>query len=414
MKNLGEWVVSVDDHVIEPPDVWTSRLSSKYQETCPRVLEDEFGEAWFYNDRRITVGGSVTGAGLSPTAYDPSPQRYADMRPACYDPLARIAVMNEDGVAASLAFPNFPRFCGQEFYEAQDRKLGLLCVKAYNDFMLDEWAGSAPGRLVPLTIIPLWDPHLAAQEIERCAAKGARSIAFSEHPPSLGLPSIHDPNGWWDPVFSAASGADMPLSIHIGSSSTVPSTGVDSPRVTVPVLVSYATATTCTDWLFCDALARFPDLKISLAEGGIGWLPFLLQSAERQMHHYQYMGKYEKTNTGFIGLWHEREDGPVDIWPHGDRSVLDVFRDHIRGCFISGDHGVMARETFDILGSDLFMAEVDFPHLDSTYPGSQSSFSKLLAGLDDEDARRLRSGNAIEWFGLDGDQIRAVLPAQTV
>ena len=113
--------------------------------------------------------------------------------------------MNRDGVLASLCFPSFPRFCGQAFTEAKDKVLGLLCVQAYNDWMLEDWCGAAPGRFIPLMIIPLWDPQLAVTEIERTAAKGGRAIAFSENPYPLGLPSIHDKSRYWDPVFAAAA-----------------------------------------------------------------------------------------------------------------------------------------------------------------------------------------------------------------
>ncbi len=127
---------------------------------------------------------------------------YSQMRPGCYDPVERLKDMDEAGVLASINFPSFPRFCGQVFWEAKDKDLALLCVKAYNDWMIDEWCGADPGRLIPLTIIPLWDPQEAVKEIERTAAKGSNSFCFSENFEPLGLPTIHDPSGYWDPVLS--------------------------------------------------------------------------------------------------------------------------------------------------------------------------------------------------------------------
>ena len=109
--------------------------------------------------------------------------------------------MDTNWTQASLCFPNFPRFCGQTFLEASDRELALLCVRAYNDWMVEEWCGASDGRLVPLCLVPLWDPQLAAAEVERNAARGVRAVCFSEIPAYLGLPSIH--SGEWDPFFAA-------------------------------------------------------------------------------------------------------------------------------------------------------------------------------------------------------------------
>jgi predicted TIM-barrel fold metal-dependent hydrolase len=105
-----------------------------------------------------------------------------------------------------LCFPTFPPFCGQTFYEAKDHELGLACIKAYNDWMVEEWCGDSGGRLIPLTIIPLWDAGLAAAEVERNAARGVRAVCFSEIPPHLGLPSIH--SGYWDRFFATCAEAD--------------------------------------------------------------------------------------------------------------------------------------------------------------------------------------------------------------
>ena len=109
--------------------------------------------------------------------------------------------MDINWVEASLSFPTFPRFCGQTFLEAKDRELAEACVYAYNDWMVEEWCGDSGGRLIPLTLIPLWDADLAAAEVRRNAARGVRAVCFSEIPPHLGLPSIH--TGYWDPFFVA-------------------------------------------------------------------------------------------------------------------------------------------------------------------------------------------------------------------
>src|SRR5690606_3419724 len=140
-----------------------------------------------------------------------------------------------------------------------------------------------PGRFIPLMIIPLWDPQIAAAEIERCAAMGAKGITFPENPHPLGLPSIHAKDLHWDPVFRSAEEAGLPLCTHVGSSSRVPRTSPDS-----PVLVTAATAgvnaqLTLADWLFSGVFLRFPRLKLCLSEGGIGWMPYILERVDFTM-----------------------------------------------------------------------------------------------------------------------------------
>ena len=160
------WITSVDDHIIEPPNVWQDRLPAKYKDVGPHVIVDDTGtEVWAYEDIRIMTGGLGASAGRRPEDITAVGFPYTEMRPGCYDAKERLKDMNDAGILGSLNFPSFPRFCGQTFWEAKDKELALLCVKAYNDWMMDEWCAVDPGRLIPLAIIPLWDPQLAVAEM---------------------------------------------------------------------------------------------------------------------------------------------------------------------------------------------------------------------------------------------------------
>ena len=124
-------------------------------------------------------------------------------RPGTYDQAERLADMDVNHCDAAINYPNiFPRFAGQGFAERNDKDLALQCLKIYNDWMIDEWcAGAGKGRLIPLTLVPLWDPKLAADEVRRCAAKGSYAIAFSENPAKLGFATMY--SGEWDVLFEA-------------------------------------------------------------------------------------------------------------------------------------------------------------------------------------------------------------------
>src|SRR3954451_10468262 len=189
--------VSVDDHIIEPAGVWQDRLPAKYKDIGPRLerlrvdnlkfdginytfdvidssaKEGKLADFWCYEDIRVPMRRIITAVGFPPEERTLIPVTYDEMRQGCWNQTARLEDMDANHTEASLCFPTFPRFCGQTFEEAKDKELALLCVQAYNDWMVDEWCGGAGGgRLIPLIIVPLWDADLAAAEVRRNAARG--------------------------------------------------------------------------------------------------------------------------------------------------------------------------------------------------------------------------------------------------
>jgi hypothetical protein len=184
--------ISVDDHIIEPPHLWQTRLPQRYREQGPRVVElDDGTEAWAYEDQLIhTVRGNTR----TRTGIEDDPMgvaRFSEMRPGCYEPSARLVDMDADGVWAEVSFPDFSRFAGHRFLTGKDKDLSALCVRAYNDFVAEEWTATNPDRLIGLGIVPLWDPSAAAEEVRRISSLGMKAIGFSENPTVLGLPSVY-------------------------------------------------------------------------------------------------------------------------------------------------------------------------------------------------------------------------------
>jgi predicted TIM-barrel fold metal-dependent hydrolase len=388
------WIVSVDDHVVEPPHVWQDRLPKKYLEAGPRVVRDEDGEFWVYEGKRFPMDVLEIAAGQSSEQIDTSMRSgrpgkflksgaasFGDMRPGCYEPKARVADMDHDHVQASMLFPSFPRFCGQTFNEGTDRDLAMLCVQAWNDWMCDEWSAAAPGRFIPLMILPLWDPRAAAAEIERGAAKGARAFAFSENPVHLGLPSIHDRFRYWDPVLQAANDTGTVVAIHLGSSSQLSRTSTDAPGIiTTAWHGGVAASGAMLDFLFSGLLFRMPNLKILLAEGGIGWMPYFLNQAE-----YFYRLYPGKTPDGY---------------PRG-ADIRQLFRDHIFGCVIAEETTPTEVDQIAILGEDNVMIETDYPHASSSWPNSAANARRYLAGLSEDGQAKVMGGNARRLLRFD-------------
>ena len=391
-----DWLVSVDDHVLEPPNVWQDRVPAKYRDQAPRLVMDDDGEHWHYDGARSATIGLTISAGRDRERFTPLPLSYADAREGCYNSVARVGDMDRSGVLASMCFPSFPRFCGQVFLEAPDKDLALLCVRAYNDWMIDEWCGSAPGRFIPLVLMPLWDAKLAAAEVERCAGKGAHALAFSENPVDLGLRTVHDADGYWDPVWSVCNDADVVVCMHIGSSSQVSVMAPDSPPLaqlawSPPAKISG----TMIDWLLSPAFQKYPNLKIALSEGNIGWMPYFLEHLELVIGKQRYWASQKQWDIDVETL-------TMKLIPSTGVDLLEfdakqVFRDHVYGCFIEDRHGALSIEE---IGVDNVMVETDYPHSDSTWPDCIKSARAEIGHLSEADQYKVLRGNAERVFSF--------------
>jgi predicted TIM-barrel fold metal-dependent hydrolase len=396
----SRWIISVDDHVIEPKDVWQDRVPARLRDRAPRWQRDDEGGAWVYEDRRFPLHGLNAISGLPKEEWSVRPLDLDTIRPAYYDAKARVDDMDADGVLAQVNFPSFPRFCGQTFLEASDRELALLCVRAYNDWMLDEWCATAPRRFIPLVLLPLWDPRAAAAEIERTASKGAKAVAFSENPSKLGLPSIHDRGGYWDPLLATAAAAGLPICTHIGSSSSMPMTSPDCPTMVTMCLFGFIGQSTFTDWMYSGKFQQYPDLKLVLSEGGVAWIPATLARMQRDIDRKDLIASDASSfdaNDLITG-----DITPDDLTPavahRLDFSPYEVFRRNIFGCMIADDYGWGA---VDELGSDNIMVETDYPHPDSSFPHSIEVAAKELARFSADVQYKIFQGNARRVFAFE-------------
>ena len=362
-------LISVDDHIIEPPGVWRDRLPSRYVQDGPRVVEDEGREFWEYEGSRVETMGLNAVAGKDREDFAMDPVRYSDMIEGCYNPVVRARDLLSNGVRGSLCFPTFPRFAGQRFLLGKDRKLANLCVRAYNDWMIEEWCASVPGLYIPMMIGQLWDPDLMAAEIRRCAALGVRAITFPESTEPFGQPSFHTDH--WDPVWTACVETDMVVCIHIGTSGRTLLPSADAPFTVAIALGPMNAQITFMDLLLSPIPRRFPDIKIALSEGGIGWVPFALERIDRTWEHHR--------------TWAKLEDTPPS----------ELFRRNFWVCFIDEGVGI---ETRNHIGIDRIMWECDYPHADTPWPHSQRDVHRTLGGLPESEIAAMTHGNAERLF----------------
>ena len=389
-------IVSVDDHVVEPPDLWERWLPERFRDRAPRVerrgiagLEFKGGttyeilysddappaDCWIYEDLVVPHKRHVAAVGFERDDMTLSPITYDEMRRGCYDPAARVADMLANHVDVSLSFPTFPRFCGQTFLEASDRELAEACVYAYNDWMVEEWCGDSGGALVPLIIVPLWDAELAAAEVRRNAERGCHAVCFSEVAAHLGLPSIH--TGYWEPFFAACAETATTVCMHIGSSSRMPSTSPDAPPA-VQATLSFGNAmSSLSDFLFSGVLVRHPELRLAYSEGQIGWLPYILERADDVWSEHRAWG------------------GVAEAIPEPPSTY---YYRQVYGCFFRDRHGL---ESLDRVGVDNITFETDYPHTDSTWPNTLDVARDLMGHLDPEVQYKILRGNAIRMLSLD-------------
>jgi predicted TIM-barrel fold metal-dependent hydrolase len=372
-------IVSVDDHLVEHPRVWQDRLPEALKEAGPKILEINGTHQWSYDGAIYPTIGLNAVAGKDPKDWGMDPVRYEDMIPGCYDPVARVKDMDIDGVQAALCFPSFPGFGGGTFHRAKDKDLALKCVQAWNDFYIDEWCATAPDRYIPMGILPTWDVELCAAEASRVAAKGARTLSFPDSPVPLGMPSFH--GEYWDPLWNVCQDAELPVSLHFGSGSFVPGFSFssikpiagqmsvpDAPFAVATALFSSNLMWTTVDLLFSGKLQQFPNLQFSLAEGGIGWIPYILERSDFVWERHR---------------WYQNID--MNARPS------DLFHEHFWGCFIDDEFGVKNRET---VGVDRMMLEIDFPHSDSNWPNSRKRAAEVLADVPDDECTKIVEMNA--------------------
>jgi predicted TIM-barrel fold metal-dependent hydrolase len=210
-------------------------------------------------------------------------------------------------------------------------------------------------------------------------AKGAKALAFSENPTVLGLPSVHTDH--WEPLWSLVNEAGIPVCMHIGSSSRLLTTSVDAPPTVLVSLNGLNSMMAGVDWLLSGILERHPNIKVMLSEGGAGWIPYILERADKAFHD-----KRIKPNAA-IG----QTSKGLTIPPS------QLFRDHMYVCLV--DEHFALRSLGDIPVDNLLW-EGDYPHGDGLWPHNHDYLDKVLADVPDEDALKIAQLNLSKLLGV--------------
>ncbi len=370
-------LVSIDDHVIEPRDMFDRHVPARWKDEAPKsVMGDDGIESWVFQG--VASGSSGLNAVVTwpKEEWGMDPSTYSEMRPGAYDIHERVRDMNHNGILSSMCFPSFAGFNARFFYEAKDHDLALIMLKAYNDWHIDEWCTAYPGRFIPLGIAPVWDPNELADEIRRLSSKGCKAVTMPELPHLMGLPSYHDMD-YWGPFFQTACDEQVVMCLHIGQGFSAIQSAPAAPIDNLIILATQVSAIAAQDLLWGPAFHQYPDLKVAWSEAGIGWIPFYLNRCDR---HY--------TNQ----RWLDHD--------FGDKLPSDIFRDHSLACFVTDPTALKVRHD---IGMDIIAWECDFPHSDSIFPGAPEYILDEMqqAGCSDAEMNQITWQNTCRFFDID-------------
>ena len=369
--------ISADEHVQEHPEVWTKRMSrAKWGERIPHVKRNSKGvERWFVDGREIDLAG-VADCGAAMAERTQNPQRWADVPAAVYDPKQRLKAMDAAGIDYAVLYPTVAGVGGQSFGRIKDRELELACVQAYNDWLLEEWGGASE-RFIPQCITPLGPVDAVVKEIRRCVAKGHRGVIYPSIPMELrDVPHINDSS--YDPIWATCQELAVPICFHAGASSQIQIPAYDgySPALAAAVQSITRPASSVSvlvNLLITKILMRFPQLKVVLAESGLGWGAYLLEY------------------TDFQATGDQLPQNGYDLMPS------ELFK---RQCYLVGWYDKASLRVRRYVGTENILWSSQFPQATSTWPKTKEALTRSFEGVDEGDKQKILWENAAKLYKI--------------
>jgi predicted TIM-barrel fold metal-dependent hydrolase len=365
-------LVSADSHIAEPPDLWTKRIDARFRDRAPRIVSRETTDCFIIDGAR---DGGIGLACTKPKYADPKHKfsmvgRWADVPEGAYDPAARAAELDREGIEAELLYTTF----GLTLFAHSDLAYREACCRAFNDWLAEHCAG-APNRLFGVAMIPTDDLDRAVREMERCRKAGLRGAMVS-----IGEGSGE---GWgaskFDTFWSAAEDLGLPVSLHVAATETSwTSTGsmwVDFACVFTPTM--YAV----TSMIYSGLFDRHPKLKVLSVENDASWALAVLERMDDRWEHDH--------------LWAEVYGTGAHIT--SGRTPSQIFHDHVACTFMRDRTAIRNR---DIIGRRNLMWGADFPHFDGAWPNSAAVLERQFEGVPLQDQMDIGRNNAIRFYDL--------------
>jgi len=366
-------MVSVDDHVVEPPHLFTTHAPAKYRDKMPQFkVRDNGTNAWEFEGLELSNIALNAVAGRKKEDYRAEPTGFDQVRKGTWDAKARLGEMNVAGQLAGLNFPSLFGMQGQGLLPVANKELAEIVIQSWNDWHIDDWCATAPGRFIPCAQVPLWDPQLAAKEALRVVKKGCHAITFLPNPFQQCCGTFHD--GSWDPLFKVCDENEIVVCLHFADSRAA----ICSPDTPLNAWITNMQPTlmmNASDLLFSPILRQFKNIRFALSEGSIGWVPYWLERID-QVH-------------GIHSGWTNQ---------HFDGLPSDLFKKHIQVCFIQDNTGIKLRHD---IGIGNITWEGDYPHADSVWPNGPEVLWPGVKDLPDDEINKITFENACRWYNFD-------------
>jgi len=344
-------ILSIDDHTIEPPDLFEGRMPAKYVDRAPRLTRDSDGfDHWVFDGKSVATVGLNATVSWPKEEWGLNPGSMAEMRPGAYRIDERVRDMDRNGILASMCFPSMVGFSGGRLQDNPDKDLSLA-------------------------VLPTWSPDEMVTEVRRVAAMGVRAVTMPELPHLLGLPTYQ--SDYWDPIWKVAIEENVVVCLHIGQGLDAINMGPDFSPDNYMVLATQVSVLSVQDLLWGPVMRKFPELRFAFSEGGIGWIPFMLDRVDRHYDNQKWTGQ-----------------------DFGGKRPSEVFREHSLACFISDPTSLKLAHD---IGIDNIAFEVDYPHSDSVWPNAPEFLLEQCegAGLTDAEINKITWENAARFCSYD-------------
>lgn len=360
-------LISADQHINEPPDLWTSRVPAKFKDRVPRMQSFEKGDAWVIEGVKDPISfGMNACAGMRPEDMRPW-MRWEEVRKGGYIPAERLKEMDIDGVDAAIMYSS-PR-PGWGITNNKDRELQLAMVRAYNDW-LGEYVSYAPDRLFGVIWLPATGVQDAVDELKRCIEwPGMIGPVINCYPHGTARLEPED-----DLLWQAIVEMDVPLSIHVRLSDVEP--GIHKDKIIGGVRNADAMLR-MQEMMLDGVLDRFPALKVVFAEVDAGWVPFFQEQLDNRYHRMAMAAQFGLT-----------------------RPPSEYFARHFFYTFLSDAHAIKNR---DAVGVEHLLWSDDFPHVGGDWPYTQRTLVQAFSGVPQNHRELMFAGNAIRLYKLPSE-----------
>ncbi len=374
-------LISADDHVQEPPDLWTARLSKRqWGDRAPHVARQADGTERWVVDGKVRADTRLAATGALSEDRFTDPQTWSEVPAASYDPSARLAAMDRDGIDVQVLYPSAAGIGGEVLGALEDPALELAAVRAYNDWLLESWA-EASVRFVPQALVPVTTVEAAVTEADRAVGAGHRGIVMPVAPWRINKASPHLYDAQWDPFWAKVVELGVPVCFHSGSA---PSLMLDiyegfNPAVarafdTVRRPASSGMA--LCRFLYSGVAERFPELKVVFASTGIDWVPFMIEVADHERERICRKGAE-----------------PLEM----DRPPSDIFH---KQCYVTTWFEKAGLRLRSVIGVENILWGSEFPHETSTWPDSAGYIERNFEGIPEAERDRILFRNAAELYGI--------------